>query len=254
MFSVARFELLILFGVLLVAAPNHAGQRRGSAEVARDVRHTLAAQKLLADDPELAVWNIGVTVTNRVGVLWGPVPSADLAYRAEMRLRILVELVEIRNDLFVSPLVEPMRVPLKIDNPPAAFPEEPRPRLPARPRTAPGAPGKLTGQDRGASKKAGPASKTEKPPTIEVLPPEKLDPAPVLPRRLPAGKSSRNLEAQIRDLLQSKSTYRPVEFAIEGRRVFLKSTEVDALHEAARAISRLPSVESVVLQDRPPSR
>src|SRR5437868_600958 len=86
-----------------------AGQRRIPSETVRDVQHTLQARKLLSDDPDLAPFNIGVTVTDRVAVLWGPVPSAEVAFRAELCVKTMVALVEIRNELFVCDLSEPTR-------------------------------------------------------------------------------------------------------------------------------------------------
>src|SRR5947209_10088994 len=95
-----------------------AGPVRTLGDPLRDVRQTIQARKLLADDPELAAWNIGVTIQDRVATLWGPVPSAEIAFRAELCLRTVIELAEVRNQLFVSEALKPMRVPLKIDNAP----------------------------------------------------------------------------------------------------------------------------------------
>jgi hypothetical protein len=41
-------------------------------------------------------------VRGRVAVLWGPVPSAGAARRAEMRLRTMIELIDVRNELIVT--------------------------------------------------------------------------------------------------------------------------------------------------------
>ena len=90
----------------------------------------MEARKLLADDSDLEAFNIGVTVRNRVATLWGPVPSIEVAFRAELVLRSMFELTAVRNELFVSELVEPMRKPLRIDNPPRIVPEIVPPKLP----------------------------------------------------------------------------------------------------------------------------
>lgn len=107
---------------------------RIGGDPARDMRQTLQARKILAEDPDLAAWNIGVTVRDRVATLWGPVPSAEVAFRAELCLKAMVELAEIRNELFISELVRPMRVPLKIDRAPEIIPSELPPALPGVPR------------------------------------------------------------------------------------------------------------------------
>ena len=54
------------------------------------------ARKLLADDPDLETFNIGVSVQNRVATLWGPVPSIEVAFRAELVLRTMFELTAVR--------------------------------------------------------------------------------------------------------------------------------------------------------------
>jgi hypothetical protein len=112
--------------LLLLALPTFvvAGPARIGGDPLRDVRQTIQARKLLADDPDLAMWNIGVTVRDRVATLWGPVSSAEVAFRAEICLKTMIELTEVRNELFISELVRPMRVPLKIDNPPGAIPND----------------------------------------------------------------------------------------------------------------------------------
>jgi hypothetical protein len=111
-----------------------AGPARIGGDPARDMRQTLHARKLLADDPDLAMWNIGVSVRDRVATLWGPVPSAEVAFRAELCLKSMIELMEVRNELFVSDLVRPMRAPLKIDNTPKIIPSELPPVFPRVPR------------------------------------------------------------------------------------------------------------------------
>ena len=250
--------------MLSTVSSARAGQSRITGDAARDVRQTMQARKMMLDDPELARINIGVFVTDRVAVLWGPVPSAEVAFRAELCIRTMIELVEIRNDLFVSELVEPIRTPLKIDIPPLFLPEKTPPKLPVEPRPILGAPGFLMGQDKAEAKKllSQPTSKPQKPlAEIKALPPA---PLPMLglpqadgaPRKLaePSGmtETERELAAAIQTFLQSKSTYGSVRFAVEDRRVYPKAADQDsdALHEAARGIARLPNVEGVVLPDR----
>lgn len=114
-----------------------AGPARIGGDPMRDVRATIQARKLLADDPELAKWNISVSVRDRVATLWGSVPSAEIAFRAELRLKAMIELTEVRNELFVSDLVKPMRVPLKIDNPPSLIAPELPSLWPQTPRFEP---------------------------------------------------------------------------------------------------------------------
>jgi hypothetical protein len=113
--------------------------------------------------------------------------------------------------------------------------------LPVEPRPIFGAPGVLTGQDRLEAKKQ----------VIPVLPSVSLG----LPygdeiERKPA--DSNELADAIRAFLKSKAAYRALEFSLKDRCVYLKADDqnVDALHEAARGISRLPHVEGVILLDK----
>src|SRR5437867_1650726 len=97
--------LLVGVGALGAAAlsANPGWTQTPSTELDRDLWQTVQARKLLLEDPQLGPLNLGVKVTNRVAVLWGPIPSAQLAFRAEQRLRIMFELVEIRNCFTIEP-------------------------------------------------------------------------------------------------------------------------------------------------------
>lgn len=226
--------------LLLASSATEAGQRPIiGGDRGRDSRQTLLARKLLADDPELAAVNIGVVVTDRVAVLWGPVPSAEIALQAEHCLRRMAELTKIENELFVSGEIEPMRVPLKIDTPPQPVPRPvpTPPTAPAESRPMFGAPGVLT-------------TRVE----VKVLRPE--PPRIVFPRESePIGPldADRELTAAIRTLLQGNRMFAPVQVRVDGRRVFLKAPDqdTDALHEAAHGIARLPGVEGVILEKTP---
>lgn len=251
--------ILMISGVSSAAA-----QSRIIGDPARDVRQTMQARKLMLDDPELARFNVGVIVTDRVAVLWGPAPSAEVAFRAELCVRTMIELAEVRNELFVSELLEPIRTPLKIDIPPLFLPEHMPPKLPAQPRPILGAPGFLMGQDKAEAKKSL-SQATSKPkkthvefqaPPPTTLPVLGLPQADEAPKKLaePPGMTDaeRELAATIRTFLQSKATFGSVQFAVKDRRIYLKAADqdTDALHEAARGIARLPNVEGVVLPDK----
>src|SRR5205823_4800377 len=85
--------------------------------------------------------NLGVRVRDRVAVLWGPVPSTEMARRAVELLQGLPDLVEVRNELHVEPR----------DEQPVAPPRRPE-RLPDV-APAPAPPGML--MHRGAEAGAG---------------------------------------------------------------------------------------------------
>jgi hypothetical protein len=92
----------------------------------QDVLHTMQARKALLDDETLARLNIGVKVQGRVAVLWGPVPSAEAALRAEAKLRGLIEFTDVRNELIIMSddprLPAPDQPPFLPDFPPPALP------------------------------------------------------------------------------------------------------------------------------------
>lgn len=237
----AREVVLALLGSLGLIASIDAGPIRMPGDAARDTRQTLQARRVLTEDPELASVNIGVFVQNRVATLWGPVPSAEIAFRAELCLKTMIELVEIRNQLFVSESLEPNRRPLKIDVPPSYLPELLPPQLPKAPPPKVQAPDVHVGQVK--PPKYAPSQTTSQPKMIPIATPP------------PSGKQAAGdnveLSNAVRTLLDSNPTYRGVQFAIKGRHVYLKADETsDGLHDAARAISRLPGVEGVILLDK----
>jgi BON domain len=112
-------------GILPVTPPDRPA-------AARDLGLTIHARRLLLLDPELAGLNLGVRVRNRVAILWGPVPSAELAFKAEVCLRGLVELREVHNELFVTGEDLPAGTP-GLPSPPLFLPPETPPALPMLP-------------------------------------------------------------------------------------------------------------------------
>ncbi len=113
-------------GVIAVApaSPN-------SAAAERDLVLTIQARRALLRDPELGPLNLGVRIRNRVATLWGPVPTAELSFKAELCVRGVFELREVRNELCVSGVNLPARaagLP-----PPAFLPAPPAPALPGLP-------------------------------------------------------------------------------------------------------------------------
>ena len=229
--------------VLMVSTASAQAQPRAIiGDPLRDARHTMQARKLLFNDAELATVNIGVIVTDRVALLWGPVPTAETVLQAELCLRGMIELVEIRNELVVNDLLQPTRTPLKIDIAPQFLPERLPPKLPPLPRPILEAPGVPTGQERA----------NKEPVRIKVL-----SPAPLPMLGLPQlDESQLEFASGIRTFLLTKAAFGSIQFEVKDRRVYLKASDADpeALHEAARGIARLPSVEGVILLDKTPPR
>jgi osmotically-inducible protein OsmY len=245
-------DRLLLGAVFLLWATSvQAGANRLDSDAARDLRQTMEARKLLADEPELEAFNIGVTVHNRVATLWGPVPSIDVAFRAELALRTMFELTAVRNELFVSELVQPMRKPLRIDNPPRSLPEMAPPKLPVLPRSLPGAPDVLTGTD---SKRPVSQPKVKEIANVST-------PLPRLPRietnvAFPVVDADAELESAVREVLSENMSFRQVQFIVKDGRVYLRSlaSDTESLRQAGQAVSRLPNVVGVTLVGQKTSR
>jgi osmotically-inducible protein OsmY len=223
----------VVFALLSMSA--QAGPVGKAADPVRDQAQTMKARGVLFMDPALAAYNIGVIVQDRTATLWGPVPSAEVAFRAELCLRGMPELREVRNDLMVHEAIQPIRGPVNLEpapgNAPRVLPELLPPELPREVRTPMGAPAVLTGM-----------SSAEKPSAPQ---------AKVKPANASHASGSQNLTAEIASLLLSNNRFQPVQFVVEDGRVYLRSTQPqqsDVLQEAARAIARLPNVKGVVIR------
>lgn len=95
----------LLFVVLAAEISGTQAQGGGPLQDAllRDLIQTVQARKELAEDPALASLNLGVEVKGGIATLWGPVPNVELAFRAEARLKVLFELIDVRNLLEIAP-------------------------------------------------------------------------------------------------------------------------------------------------------
>jgi hypothetical protein len=89
--------------------PAIVGLTLGPAQAAdpNDVRLTLESRQSLNADEKLAALNLGVTVKSGVATLFGPVPSEELARRAESRVRVVNGLRNVRNELHIAPPLDP---------------------------------------------------------------------------------------------------------------------------------------------------
>ena len=110
-----------------------------AAELARDAPQRdrdlmLQARQKLLQDPQLKRFNLGVDVRKGVVILWGTVPTAYYAQRAENDLRTLPGLGPIRNELRVE----------SDGFPEVAGAAPPHQRDPAIPRPLPVLPGAIT--------------------------------------------------------------------------------------------------------------
>lgn len=72
-----------------------------------DIRLTLESRQSLNADAKLAALNLGVAVKSGIATLFGPVPSEELARRAEARVRVVTGLRNVRNELHIAPPLDP---------------------------------------------------------------------------------------------------------------------------------------------------
>jgi hypothetical protein len=107
--------LLVPFG--LVAGRGEAGDEgvlwtpvvtKAADRTRYDLELTLRARRLLVDDPALARYEIMVRVDDRIAELSGPVPSMEIAQRAEEDLKGLLGLAGIRNRLTIGDSATPI--------------------------------------------------------------------------------------------------------------------------------------------------
>ncbi len=97
-----RITLAIATTLLLLAPCSRAGESSPSQPDVRmgDLRLTVFVRRTLFEDPELARYNLGVSVRQGVATVWGPVPTEALARRARERLRQVLGIVEVRSELY----------------------------------------------------------------------------------------------------------------------------------------------------------
>jgi len=95
----------LLAAALVCAAAGSNPVRAGEAE---DLALTLAGRKALAQDKTLAAFNIGVRVENGAAELFGVVPTANAAARAEATLKSVSGIRFVTKELHVLPPDDPI--------------------------------------------------------------------------------------------------------------------------------------------------
>jgi osmotically-inducible protein OsmY len=233
---------MVLLGVVLIT-PGFL-RADGPLDTGRDLLLTYHARVALLQDRELGTLNLGVRVHNRVAVLWGPVPSAELAQRAVNVLKQLPELVAVRNELHIDDFQDAPRFL------PQTLPEARRPSSPAV----------LTTQSRGEEPVRQPERPAWQPLTqgmkdprmpdqteIEIVLPSLRVPLPVLD----PVRSDKTLEETIL-AAHSQPRFQAVRVEVKGAVVYLaaEADHAGVLYELAQVLSHLPGVERVVVQER----
>jgi hypothetical protein len=212
---------------------------------------TVQARQALLQDDRLAPLNLGVRVERRIATLSGAVPSADLAQRAETRLRQVPGMAGVQNALAVVRPEDPLAEVLLRPHPEqAALPREPHLPGTLRPR------GELTGRG-GESQPAPvpgvpPRPKAQTPAGTAVV----ITPPLTLPRPPEAGPAtsplpgSVPLERAIERLREGDMRLRMIRVEVQDGIVRLRGigARAEDIMELAGAVSRLPGVKRVIVE------
>jgi len=221
---------LFAFGLLCFPAILAAAKPQAASSEANDYDNQLElrAHKLLLYDQQLASHNLGVTVRDSSLTVWGTLPSEELARRAKEKLREIPGVVEVRSDLRIErlddPVAEFLNQPLLKPSGSRAERTEPEPR-----RT----PGELTGRT-GDDK----APATPNPRGVVLLKPIAL-------------ATAGTLAQEVERLRLQDARFRTIKTEIQGKTVYLRgdSRHRDDLQELARRASRLAGVEHVIVRE-----
>lgn len=253
----------VLCGVSLVFPPAAAAAAPGAQSPASfqadarvsDCRLALQARQLLMEDEALAPLSLGVSVRAGVAIVWGTAPSADLARKAEERLRQMPALAGVQNQVRVDPKGDPI---LDLHNQIYYLRQQTSMTSTVRP-DAPSETATLTGRPGGPETAPTPTESTGPKPGIVLLAPIAVPSSPAAgPRETggaiqspPAsGLPTSSLMASIDRLRQQNPRFRQVQPQLSGGVVRLHGSVAgwDDLFELARSISHLPGVERVILE------
>src|ERR1700722_16009528 len=117
----SRWTLALRLGVWVLLLAGASAGELGAQEVSpRDLSRELQVLQALHNDMKLAPLNLGVKVQGRVAILWGPVPTRELAERAVLVVKKLPEIGEVQNQLMVQYRDETIYPPMRLG--PAAPP------------------------------------------------------------------------------------------------------------------------------------
>jgi osmotically-inducible protein OsmY len=216
---------LALMGVLVFA-----GSLRADDLDKYDLQHEVNAHRALTEDPVLAKLHLLVKVRKRVATVTGTVPSRELAQHAVDCLNKVPDIIEVRNAIRVEG--EAMVLPKK---PPTVF----------------------TGQKKEDSGLRGawlplPANGSE--PTtksVALSPPSSSADLPTSVKKTPAKADAAAVVSAVKNLIVADERFRGIRFEVKDNKVYLTGVVYGwpDLHELSRAITRVPGVEAVVLQE-----
>jgi hypothetical protein len=187
----------------------------------------------LLQDRVLAPLNLGVSVRSGVASVWGKVPSAGLARRAEDKVRKVPGIDEVRNELLVEPAEDPATDFLR-----AALVAAQRPSL-DRFLSPTSTAAYLTSRwtDVEPAARAGSSA-----PGIVLL-------APVAESGVPQAPAMVDLAAEVERIRQTDRRFDGLRVEVQGRLVRVSGTvgHGSDTMDFAQSASRVPGVERVVI-------
>jgi osmotically-inducible protein OsmY len=217
-----------------------------------DLELTLRARKALLVDDILARYTIGVNVHGRGAVLWGEVPSTDIAQRAEKTLGQVLGLTAVRDLLHVdSPSGARIHLPVLAALQPLSPDPQPSKPEPGRPaaslvyREAPNKPAS-TGDIawRPVERKT---SETSQHASQQWVAPQQ---APGMQRQS-AEQDVASMAQAVEHLRQADDRFSRIKLRLSNGVVHVSGLirHYDDLFELARSISQVPGVQNVVVED-----
>lgn len=228
----------VLVGCAIFGPSLHA-QNTSARQDPHDIRIAVRARQALGQDTELGRLNIGVSVRQGAVTLWGRAPTVALAERAKDKVKHVPGVFSVRSDLRIEPF-EPARdemptLPLAIRVPSSTSPPTGREVRP---------PGVLAGNPHAYEPKASPLGDA-----AWLAPPVAAqEPSAVLMTPRPAD-ASEDLKTAVTRIIQADARFARVRPEVREGVVTLRGTVglVEHAMELARQVSRLPGVESVVV-------
>jgi hypothetical protein len=230
--SIALSGLLLLVPAAF-AGEADSGAARASADRIHDLETQIRARQVLAADEELAPFNLGVSVRNGVAVVWGPVSSPEMKTRAVKAIENVRGIYKVQSEMYVTRTAGQLVTPSYA----LMLPDAPQTTASAMPdwRTGklPSLPGQLASQ------------KPDEPtgPPKSVL----LQPAVAAPDDGPNGELATVLEG----IRKGDERYRLIQYEMKNGAIYVRGTaKPEHVMAFAQAISRVPGVGRVVLQNQ----
>jgi hypothetical protein len=210
----------------------------------RDIRITLKARQMLAQDSDLGRLPIYVTVRQGNAILWGRVPNEALARRAFRIVEQVSGILQLKSELVIGPaeltndeaprLTQSIRVPS---------------REQAHHRQDPRAPGKLAGQERPAPEARAVGAEMGRPIPLRAATSESAAPAILLAPRPPANADS--LQSAVEREIQSDVRFAGMRCDERAGKITLSGSAARMEHviDLSGQVARIPGVKEVVVEN-----